>query len=207
MMRALLVVALSVAALGAGAETRDYTFRVWLDDREIGRHQFVLRGDGGMREVVSKAQFDVRFLFIDAYRYRHEALERWDDRCLRSLVATTDTNGDRQRVVASVRGDGFVVERQEGREAFDGCVMTFAYWNPSILAAKRLLNSQTGEMLPVTVTSRGEEVLQVRGQPQRARRYRIDAAKLQIDLWYVDDRWAGLEAVVSGGRRLRYELL
>ena len=206
-MRALLVLSLLAAACGARAETRDFSFRVWLDDREIGRHQFMLRADGGAREVVSKAQFDVRVLFIDAYRYRHEALERWDDQCLRSLVSNTETNGERQRVVASSRGDALVVERPDGREAHDGCVMTFAYWNPRILAASRLLNTQTGEMLPVTVTPRGAEMLEIRGQPQRARRYRIDASKLQVDLWYVGDRWAGLEAVVAGGRRLRYELL
>lgn len=85
--------------------------------------------------------------------------------------------------------------------------MTFAYWNPQILKARRLLNAQTGELLPVTVTPQGEETVEVRGKPVAAHRYRISGPRLQIDLWYAGARWVALEALAEGGRRLRYELI
>ena len=37
-------------------------------------------------------------------------------------------------------------------------------------------------------------------------RHRISGTGLQIDLWYVGERWVALEALTEGGRRLRYEL-
>ena len=85
--------------------------------------------------------------------------------------------------------------------------MSFAYWNPQILSERRLLNSQTGELLPVTITPQGEETLEVRGRRLTAQHHRISAPSLEIDLWYADGRWIALEAPARGGRRLRYELM
>ena len=146
-------------------------------------------------------------LFINAYRYHHEALERWNGNCLQLLVSRTETNGERLAVNAVARGSRLVVARPEGRDEHEGCVMSFAYWNPQILNARRLLNSQTGELLPVTVTPRSEETVAVRGAPRTAQRYRISAPGLQIDVWYADASWVALEAPAAGGRRLRYELM
>ena len=85
--------------------------------------------------------------------------------------------------------------------------MSFAYWNPQILKARRLLNSQTGELLPVTVVAQGTETIAVRGRKQTALRHRLSAPQLTVDLWYVGDAWVALEAPTDGGRRLRYELM
>jgi len=203
----LLAIALFTTLPAVQAETRAWNFRVLLDDREIGQHHFTLHAKGQTRELRSQAQFDVRVLFFSAYQYQHEALERWDGDCLQSLAARTQTNGERQRVNAAAKGGRLVVERPDGRVEHEGCIMSFAYWNPQILRARRLLNSQTGELLPVTVTREGEETLDVRGRQLPARRYRISGPRLQIDLWYSGGRWIALEALTTGGGRLRYELI
>jgi hypothetical protein len=84
--------------------------------------------------------------------------------------------------------------------------MSFAYWDPRILGASRLLNSQTGEWMPVSVADRGTELLDLSGRSVRATRHRLSGPGLQIDLWYSDGRWVALEAPTPGGRVLRYEL-
>jgi hypothetical protein len=203
----LLAAALICLALPVHAEVRAWNFRVLLDDREIGQHDFTLRSAGDQRELRSEARFDVRVLFVNAYRYRHEAAERWRGDCLHSLDAQTETNGERVAVSAAAQEGRLVVERPDGRDTHEGCVMSFAYWNPQILKARRLLNSQTGEVLAVTIAAQGEETVRVRGRPRAAQRHRISAPGLEIDLWYADGRWVGLEAAAAGGRRLRYELL
>ncbi len=193
---------------GAHADLDAWKFRVLLDDREIGHHSFVLRGgDGGESELHSEAKFDVRLLFISPYRYRHQATERMRDGCLQSLESHTKTNGKSQSVRTAVRGSRLVVQQPEKREEYGGCVMSFAYWNPQILSADRLLNSQTGELMPVTISSQGVETIQVRGKKISAQRHRLRAQQLTIDLWYVGDRWVALESPTEGGRRLRYELI
>ena len=134
-------------------------------------------------------------------------LERWRGGCLTALESTTDDNGEREFVRATARGNRLVVARPPGSEEHEGCVRSFAYWNPQILKAQRLLNSQTGELLPVTVLPRGEEPVRVGSQTLQAQRYRISGTGLQIDVWYSGDDWVALEAAAAGGRKLRYELM
>ena len=89
-----------------------------------------------------------------------------------------------------------------------GCVKTFAYWNPDILDEPELLNSQTGELLQVDIEPVANETVTVRGEQVPARRYRLLAKNMELDIWYSQDqgRWLALESTVKGGRKLRYEL-
>jgi hypothetical protein len=184
----------------------DWRFRVLLDGREIGSHSYTLEPAGEGALLRSEARFEVKFLFVTAYTYEHDAVERWQGGCVRSLESRTESNGARSAVNAMTGNGGLAVARPEGRDLHAGCVMSFAYWDPRILGADRLLNSQTGELVPVQVTAQGQEAFAVRGEPRTASRYRISGRELQIDLWYADGNWVGLEALADGGRRLRYEL-
>jgi hypothetical protein len=198
---------LAAGAPAAQAESGTWTFRVLLDGRDVGRHHYILQGNGADQELRSEARYDVRILSLSIYRYVHEAVERWNGDCLTSLASHTETNGKRQSVNATTRGGRLAVERPAGRDEHEGCIMSFAYWNPRILGESRLLNSQTGELTPVTMTRQGPETLLVRGQRLAAQRHRISGPELQVDLWYAGDRWIALEALIKGGRRLRYELM
>ena len=184
----------------------EWNFRVLLDGKEVGWHRYVVRGDGAATEVESRAQFDVRFLRLNAYSYRHTARERWRGACLDELESRTETNGRVEKVAAVASDDAVVVAGPSGDARLPGCVMSFAYWDPRILRATRLLNSQTGELLPVSVAERGTERVNVAGRNVAATRHRLSAPNLQIDLWYADGRWVALEAPTPGGRTLRYEL-
>jgi hypothetical protein len=184
----------------------EWNFRVTLDGREIGSHRYTLESGGQGAVLRSQADFDVRILFVTAYRYDHEAVERWQDGCLRALDSRTDTNGEIVAVNAVAGSGGLAVSRPDGRDVHSGCVRSFAYWDRQLLDSERLLNSQTGELVPVEVTLQGQERVRVRGDERVASRYRISGPNLQIDVWYADGDWVGLEALTDGGRRLRYEL-
>jgi hypothetical protein len=190
------------AASSAGA--REWHFDVSLDGRAIGEHRFRLREAGDARELTSEASFRVRFLFIEAYRYEHRAREHWQGDCLARLDARTDANG-KQTVVSGERtGTGFLLAVGGNEAPLDDCVQTFAYWNPSILDARWLLNPQTGEYQSVKVLEMGKE--RIGDQP--ATRYRLigsGGTPLEIDLWYTPAlEWLALESKTPEGRRLRY---
>ena len=192
------------------AHAQKWEFQVFLEDSPIGHHHFALRESGAERELKTDARFDVKILFINAYRYVHDASERWRGACLTELTARTDANGERTQVIANQQ-DGRVTIDATGnkgkKETAEGCIMTFAYWNPDILTQKRLLNTQTGKLENVTITTVGDETVTVRGAPVAAKRYRISGPKHPIDLWYGADRqWLALQSTVDGGRRLRYQL-
>lgn len=204
---ALLTVLNSSDARGAA---REWNFDVFLDGKRIGDHRFSLLENGNRRELTSEAAFDVRILFINAYRYRHEARETWQGECIERVEASTDDNGKALTVAAERAGPAFVVAtggRESSLPLDDACVQTFAYWNPRILEANRLLNPQTGEYLAVRVESLGREQL----GGFEADRYRLvgtdaSADALQIDLWYSPARdWLALESRTPDGRTLRYE--
>ena len=185
---------------------REWRFDVSVDGRAIGEHSYVLHDRDGGRQLTSEARFRVRILFYDAYRYDHRAQESWRGDCLDHIEARTDADGEKSVVTGNRDGGGFRLAAGDTITALGDCVQTFAYWNPSILSATRLLNPQTGEYVPVRVSSLGRE--HVAGQP--AERFRLTGAAasgkpMQIDLWYSPARdWLALESLTPDGRRLRY---
>ena len=192
----------------ATAMQQEWRFRATLDDNPIGYHRFSLKQSSGGRVLTSQANFQVKFLVFDVYKYDHNATEQWAGNCLQGIRSTTNDNGDRQSVDGAAEKDRFVVKSQQGQARLPGCVMTYAYWNPDILTQDRLLNAQTGQYEKVTVQAIGQEPFTVGGKSIPAKRYRLQTNGSEITLWYAseDDHWLGLETVIEG-YRLRYELL
>ena len=183
-----------------------WRFRVYLDDREIGYHDFGLAGTGDHRQMRSEARFEYRLLFVKLFDYEHENLETWSGDCLQSIRSRTDANGDMYAVEGRLTQNGFRILAGEEPGSLPDCVMTFAYWNPDFLEQSRLLNSQDGSFVDVQVSSPERDERMVGGEPQPALRYRLRAGEMQLDLWYSDEQeWLALESEVEGGRTLRYE--
>jgi len=182
-------------------------FQVYLDDNPIGEHSFRIAEGADSTRVSSRAAFDVDFLFINAYRYRHNSSEVFRDGCLAAIDANTNDNGKRFEVEGSRVGDGLRIESADGVERAAGCIKTFAYWDRSFLDQRRLLNPQTGDIERVRVRSKGSERIEVEdGRKLPAQRYALSTDELTIDLWYNDELgWVGLESDTGKGRRIIYK--
>ena len=197
----------SVETAAADTYHADWRFEVLLNDKSIGFHSFSLTGDAERQILSTEAQFDVRFLFVNAFRYRHDNTEIWGNGCLDNINATTDKNGDFLTVRGQRSGDRFLLEGQPAEPLPGECIQTFAYWNPDILDSSRLLNSQTGELEEVSVTRESLDAIDINGQSVEAVRYRLRTKSGVITLWYSNDesrRWLALEAPARGGQTLRY---
>lgn len=184
-----------------------WLFRVYLDDREIGYHEFSVTERDNQRIVETSARFDVRFLIFNAYSYDHRNRETWSGECLLGLESVTDDNGTEYRVTGEAGANGFLLEvNRDAEKIGSDCVRSFAYWNPAILDAQRLLNSQTGEMTPVTVRATGADTLEIGPHRVAAESYTIETGDGPIRLWYSPGsrHWLALEAETAGGRTLRY---
>ena len=198
---------LSSPVRAEGAPQKTMNFDVFLDGKKIGYHRFQIDGPEGDADVRSEASFDVKFLFITAFKYRHVTNESWSNGCLREIEANTDSNGKRLQLSGALTATGFLVDTGEQAAALPDCVMTFAYWNPGFLEQPRLLNPQTGEYVDVDVEELGEELVVINGQEFQARSVRLTGRKMDITLWYsTNQEWLALESVAKGGRILRYEL-
>ena len=190
----------------AGAEpVRTWDFRVYLDDREIGYHRVRMTPQEDGTRVSTEARFDVKFLFISAFRYEHRSDEMWRDACLSGIDARTDKNGDELFVRGEANDNGISVRTHDGEQQLHGCVRSFAYWDPELLRATRLLNAQTGAYQPVQIKELGNAPLAVDGQEIAARKYRLLVDNAAVDLWYTPDmKWLALESTTRDGYRLRY---
>ena len=204
---ALLATVFGNDAHASTGDVQEWKFRVLLDDKEIGYHDYRISADGPRRRVETEASFDVKFLFFNAYRYRHRNVETWDADCLTGIEADTDANGKKLNVRGTARDERFVVEAGSGEKSLPECVMSFAYWNPAFLDAPRLLNAQTGEFESVDVVDAGTEALELDGTTLPARRYEIGVKGRTVTVWYGadDQRWLALESPARGGRVIRYE--
>ncbi|MEZ5583025.1 MAG: DUF6134 family protein [Candidatus Competibacteraceae bacterium] len=200
---------LMLSAFATENAQQEWRFQVLLDDDPIGFHAFTLRADGEERVLDSRADFDVKFLFINAYSYEHQATERWAGDCLRRIEAVTDDNGTRYTVDGTLERERFVVKTAQERNTMPACIMSFAYWNPAILEQKQLLNTQTGAYVDVAVSFAGQESFALGNQQITADRYLMEAEGKRISLWYSaeDRRWLGLESMTEDGYRLRYQPL
>ena len=185
----------------------EWKFAVYLDDSQIGHHNFHLAKHENSWLLTTDADFKVKFLVFTAYRYQHSNREVWRDNCLQEIESSTNANGTPFSVSGSRKDGGFTVETNKFRDDLGDCVKTFAYWDPEILNESKLLNSQTGELLPVRIDQAAEEMLTVKGQETPAVRYHLVAKGMELDIWYsTDQRWLALESTTKGGRKLRYEL-
>jgi hypothetical protein len=215
-LRALCGATLALAVAGTEATTplAEWDFKVRLDGKDIGTHRFVLASAGQRStSLTSDAQFDVTLLGIPLYRYRHRVSERWSDGCLASIDASTDDNGRVTEVRGKAQSGRFELDvRGEGPlmpapAAPTGCLVSFAYWNPSALAGQKvLLDPGTGRIQPVEISSPAVVPADLDGHGQPLGGLRIGGLAQPIDVWYAGDRWVGLDTVVDGGRRLSYRL-
>lgn len=183
-----------------------WNFDVFLDDREIGYHRFELRELSSGQLLRSEADFKVKFLFVTAFDYEHRNSELWQNGCLQSIDARTDSNGKRFEVLGKAEGEQFVIETGSGQSALADCVGTFAYWDRELLDRGRLLNSQTGEYLDVNLATMPAAELEIGDQRIPTERVRLSAKGLDLVVSYSarNGEWLGLDSTLKNGRTLRY---
>ncbi len=206
MNKAIFLVSLILAA--PVLQAKEWAFDVYLDKNKIGTHTFTLN-DG---VLVSKAKFNVKVLFINAYQYDHIAKEQWAGECLSTLETNTTENKVITKVSAKLEGNSFNIKNGSAEQALPACVMTFAYWSPKILGQTKLLNPQNAEYLDTTVTKLGSTKIEVKGISTETTHYQITGGikgvkKLDIELWYNQDKeWVALKSVTPEGYNIIYKL-
>jgi hypothetical protein len=195
-----------LSSISATAKTWD--FDVYLDKQKIGTHRF----DYENGTLNSRADFNVKLLWVSAYRYQHQASEQWQGECLSKLSAQTQENKVKTLVDGQLQAQQFEINVNNKSLSLPACVMTFAYWNPSMRKQSKLLNPQNAEYLDVTFTAQGASSLKVRGQNTPTQVYLLKGRfegneKLNIRLWYdAQDEWVGLESTTPEGYKINYKL-
>lgn len=196
---------LAFSALVFASAEKQWNFRVFLDDREIGTHRVKMIPYQDLKQVSVNADFKVKFLFLTAFSYQHHTEEVWQGSCLSDIQSTTNNNGE-QLFVRKQPGMGdFTLITHKGEQELQGCVRSFAYWDPDLLKADKLLNTQTGEYETVEVIELGHSPIEIDGQLVEALHYRISMEDKSVDLWYTNDKqWLALKSETEDGYQISY---
>ncbi len=201
----LLLIALCLSNI---AQANEWRFIAKIDGKPMGEHSFKLSDNDGVKTLLSEAKFNVKVLFINAYKYQHTAKETWRDDCLQALTANTNENKVITKTNGKMEGQQFVLETAQGNQSLGECVMTFAYWNPKMLKQTKLLNPQNGDWLDVQIKQMGNETITVKGKPIETEHYSLNATKMKIELWYTatGKQWVALKSTTPEGYVVTYEL-
>ena len=197
----ILMLQVSVASGAAVVKTvaEDFNFKIFINDKEAGSHSFRLQQQGENLLVSSRMDLEFKVFKVRQVKYNHRADEVWQGGCLVSLKSETRKQDKPAYVNASLDSTGLVVVNEKGAETIEGCARSFAYWNPALLNADYLLNSESGKYLPVEISRRVV-------QPGNITHMTIAGPKADIRLQYDSaGNWLSLESDLQFGNVIRYQ--
>lgn len=178
-------------------------FRVLRNGSPIGTHTLSFARDGRRLEVRVNVALAVGFGPITFYRYRHEAVETWQDDVVVSCQAETDDDGAVSRVTIRRAGTAMAVEGgKAGRYTAPSEASPATHWNRRMLDGP-FINTQTGELMRPKVESRGREPLP--WTPARLAERMVLSGDVDLETWYDGPAWMGLRFKGKDGSALHYE--
>ncbi|MBR0672442.1 DUF6134 family protein [Neoroseomonas soli] len=180
-------------------------FRVVRNGSGIGQHVLTFEPDGSRLTVRISVDLAVGFGPITLYRYRHRAVERWDDGSVVSFEAETNDDGSRSTITMRRQGDALAVDSSRaGRYVAPPGALPATHWNRQMLDGP-FINTQTGEVLRPAVRREGPEPLP--WAPQRLGDRFVLSGAVDLETWYDASRaWLGLRFRGSDGSAIHYEV-
>ena len=175
----------AAAVLGAAskASAEDYAFKVFCNGNPVGYQHVQVRHGEEETTVDTDVAVDVHMAGFEIYRYRYRSRETWRDGRLAALTSETDDDGE--ALALSVRqteeGSLLVELKDDGKESqseVPADTLPASYWNPAVLERGELLDTESGKLLKVAVTSPGGGRYDVSGD-------------LNVEVDYRSGRWDG----------------
>lgn len=174
----------------------------------IGEHLLDFTPTAEGQRVASHIELVIKVAFITVYRYRQDGEDEWRRDVLARTRIDTDDNGTTSHVAAELAADRLRVEGPKGSfELAPGTMTDLSFWNLAITTQRQLVDSQTGEPIPVEVRPEASERVLVRGAEVAARRFAMSGSKSRSGtIWYDDTGRLVKAVVITRGEQLDYEL-
>ena len=192
----------------AGAET--YRFAITRNGDQIGTHSIDLNRTAAETTVSIATDLTVKVpvLGITAYRFQHVASERWVAGRLVALNSTTDDNGTRHKVSVVMKTSGLEVEA-DGKAAapLDRNIQPASLWNAEVLRRPVMLDTQDGQVVPLSVVDQGSENLTIDARTFKTHHYTMKS-KYSQDVWYDEQQHpVRVKLIGSDGSVIMYKPL
>jgi len=191
----------------AQAATDSMRFAITRNGDPIGTHSIDINRAGQETSVSIATDLTVKVLFVTAYRFQHTDNERWLNGHLVALNSTTNNNGAHHTVTVTAKPPGLDITADGKVSRADQNIMPTSLWSPQFLQRPIMLDTQNGQLMPVSVVDDGEEALTIKTQTVKTHHYTIKSSFSQ-DVWYDDQsRLVQARFVASDGSVIMYQPL
>ena len=147
---------LAARSVRAEGVFEDVTFKVFRKGTDIGRHaiRFERRGDGVV--VTTAIDIAVKLAFITVASFKQDAAETWQGGNLTRGKSRIVDSGDISDVSIATDGQELLVQGPKGRVKVPVGTMTdISFWNRDIVRQPILIDTQTTEIIKMTLDSSG----------------------------------------------------
>jgi hypothetical protein len=201
------VFCVSSAPASAGTTPGRIEFQVMREGHPFGRQNVtVFQTAGGL---VAETSADLRAALgpLTLFSYTQRCRELWRDGSMSDLRCLTVQNGRRKTVSSETRANALrVTGASGGITDFSAGTLPTSWWTRPPLNVHEMINTETGERLPVRVTRVGRETVETSSGRISADHIRVQGT-LTVDLWYDDaGHWVGC-AFTASGQHMTYRLL
>ncbi len=173
------------------------SYEVLRKGKKIGTHTISFYNDGDTLKVLAETNMKVKVLFITAFKYKYISEETWQNGELLNVKTSVNDNGKKFSTFVTRSGDDFLINTNDQETNISNNCMTTNHWNKTVVNYDALLNTVTGDVMPVKIDAdtNDENRFLVRGD-------------LNIDTFYNDrGDWLGMEFEHPKGGKIEFRCL
>ncbi len=180
-------------------------FDVFRDGSKFGKHIVSFSKTGDDLTVESDIELRVDLGPINLFHYVHDVTERYSSGRLLSVAAKTKKDGKWKTLAADAVEGGLKVLGAAFKGLRTGLVIPSTHWNADEMKQAAMFSTETGAMLPMTVTDLGLETVKVGAGAVEARKYNVKS-EIEANFWYdASGRWVKC-AFNAQGSKVEYVL-
>ncbi|MBN8521147.1 MAG: hypothetical protein J0L77_04520 [Alphaproteobacteria bacterium] len=179
------------------------SFDIFRSGKKLGTHSVAFNQEADTTRVKIKINMAYQLGPVTLFRYAHTNTEIWRHNKPVSLKSETNDDGTPHFVEAAWQASTLKVKTDT--QSFDtpSSVLATSYWNKDMLRAKKLLNSQTGELMPIRTEYKGRATMAIAGQTRDVDSYILNKkGEDPIEVWYDTQtrEWVGLKFTARGAK-------
>ncbi|HEX5007091.1 MAG TPA: DUF6134 family protein [Hyphomonadaceae bacterium] len=180
-------------------------FDVFRDGSRFGTHSVSFSESGDTLTVDSDVELKVTLGPLTLFHYVHDVTERYTSERLISVAARTKRDGKWRQLAVSAQEGGFDVAGSAFRGLLAGVIIPSTHWNIAEMKQPAMFSTETGAVLPITVTDMGLERVKTGEGMIEARRYLVKS-DITASFWYdASGRWVKC-AFEAQGSQIDYVL-
>jgi len=180
-------------------------FDVFRDGGKFGKHTVVFRKSGDDLTVDSDIELKVALGPVTLFQYIHDVTEKYSSGNLLSVASKTKKDGKWKTLAAEAVAGGMKVAGAAFKGIQPGLLIPSTHWNVEEMKQAAMFSTETGAMLPMTVTDMGIEKVKTGQGMIDARKY-VVKSELTASFWYdASGRWVKC-AFNAEGSKIEYVL-